>query len=158
VLQRISADLNALKIDAFQDESKLADEVTLRDFYENVSLLDEIHKDVVRTHPHLSFFLEPGSHLGRRQYTAIECILFVWSKYNKGVQYAQGMNEIVGILYFVLANDQNDEWSSAAEPDTYWLLHILLAEMQDVFVPDQFSALCLYFDSLYTRILKSNVR
>jgi Rab-GTPase-TBC domain len=106
----------------------------MNDFVENVLLLDEIRKDVVRTHPDLSFFLDPYQNVGKRRYAALERILFVWSKYNKGVRYVQGMNEIVGILYYVLANDLNDEWAIWAEADTYWLLNSLLGEMRDVFI------------------------
>ena len=46
------------------------------------------------------------------------------------------MNEIVGTLYYVLANDYNDLWACEAEADTYFLFNILMAEMRDVFVPD----------------------
>ena len=56
-----------------------------RHFLENATLLDEIRKDVVRTHPDLKFFLEPEDSLGIRRYAAIERILFVWAKLNKGV-------------------------------------------------------------------------
>lgn len=56
-----------------------------RNFLENASLLDEIRKDVERTHPDLQFFLEPRDHLGLRRYAAIERILFIWAKLNKGV-------------------------------------------------------------------------
>lgn len=56
-----------------------------RHFLENASLLDEIRKDVERTHPDLQFFLEPRDHFGLRRYAAIERILFVWAKLNKGV-------------------------------------------------------------------------
>jgi Rab-GTPase-TBC domain len=107
---------------------------SLHDFAESAQLLEEIRKDVIRTHPDLSFFLEPYQNLGRRRYAALERILFVWSKYNKGVRYVQGMNEIVGIIYYVLANDTNEEWSEWAEADTYWLFNALLVEMSDVFV------------------------
>lgn len=107
---------------------------SLKDFAESAYLLEEIRKDVIRTHPDLSFFLEPYQNLGRRRYAALERILFLWSKYNKGVRYVQGMNEIVGILYYVLANDPNSEWAEWAEADTYWLFHSLLVEMSDVFV------------------------
>jgi hypothetical protein len=48
-------------------------------------LLEEIRKDVVRTHPDLFFFLEPNNNLGLRRYAALERILFVWAKLNKGV-------------------------------------------------------------------------
>ena len=55
-------------------------------FFENASLLDEIRKDVVRTHPELHFFLEPENNLGQRRYAALERILFVWAKLNRGVR------------------------------------------------------------------------
>ena len=55
-------------------------------FHENLALLDEIRKDVVRTHPSFHFFLEPEDNLGQRRYAAIERILFVWAKLNKGVR------------------------------------------------------------------------
>jgi hypothetical protein len=54
-------------------------------FLEDAKLLEEIRKDVVRTHPDLFFFLEPQGNLGLRRYAAIERVLFVWSKLNKGV-------------------------------------------------------------------------
>lgn len=105
-------------------------------FFENASLLDEIRKDVVRTHPDLTFFLEPEDNLGQRRYAAVERVLFVWAKLNKGVRYVQGMNEIVATLYFVLANDSNEEWACEAEADTYFLFNTLMVEMRDIFVPD----------------------
>lgn len=54
---------------------------------ENLLLLDEIRKDVIRTHPDLRFFLEPKEDLGQKRYAALERILFVWAKLNKGVRY-----------------------------------------------------------------------
>jgi len=107
-----------------------------KNFLENATLLDEIRKDVVRTHPDLLFYLDTRDHLGLRRYAAIERVLFVWAKLNKGVRYVQGMNEIAGTLYFVLANDENEEWGSEAEADTYFLFNTLMVEMRDIFVPD----------------------
>jgi hypothetical protein len=46
------------------------------------------------------------------------------------------MNEIVGTIYFVLANDPNKDWSCEAEADTYFLFNTLMVEMRDIFVPD----------------------
>lgn len=107
-----------------------------KQYFENTKLLDEIRKDVVRTHPDLHFFLEPEDDLGQRRYAALERILFVWAKLNKGVRYVQGMNEIVGSIYFVLATDFNEEWACEAEADCYFLFNTLMVEMRDVFVPD----------------------
>jgi hypothetical protein len=55
------------------------------DLVEHAQMLEEIRKDVVRTHPDLFFFLEPQKNLGLRRYAALERILFVWAKLNKGV-------------------------------------------------------------------------
>lgn len=52
------------------------------------------------------------------------------------VRYVQGMNEIVGTIYYVLANDDNEVWACEAEADTYFLFHTLMTEMRDIFVPD----------------------
>jgi hypothetical protein len=46
------------------------------------------------------------------------------------------MNEIVGTLYYVLANDVNADWAQHAEADTYFLFNVLMMEMRDVYVPD----------------------
>ena len=46
------------------------------------------------------------------------------------------MNEIVGTMYFVLANDTNEEWAREAEADTYFLFNTLMVEVRDIFVPD----------------------
>jgi hypothetical protein len=46
------------------------------------------------------------------------------------------MNEIVGTLYYVLANDVNADWAQHAEADTYFLFNLLMTEMRDVYVPD----------------------
>lgn len=46
------------------------------------------------------------------------------------------MNEIVGTLYYVLANDYNEPWADHAEADTYILFNIIMSEIRDIFVAD----------------------
>lgn len=46
------------------------------------------------------------------------------------------MNEIVGTLYYVLANDFNEVWADHAEADTYILFNVIMSEMRDIFVAD----------------------
>jgi hypothetical protein len=46
------------------------------------------------------------------------------------------MNEIVGTLYYVLANDFNDEWADHAEADTYILFNVIMSETRDIYVSD----------------------
>lgn len=106
------------------------------DFVRSASLLDEIRKDVLRTHPDLAFYLSPVDNRGRRRYAALERILFVYATYNRGVRYVQGMNEIVATLYYVLAYEADEQWSMHAEADTYFLFEIVVGDMRDVFLPD----------------------
>jgi hypothetical protein len=40
----------------------------------------------------------------------VERILFVFSKLNSGQSYVQGMNEIIGPIYYTFATDPNVEW------------------------------------------------
>ena len=40
----------------------------------------------------------------------VERILFVYSKLNSGQGYVQGMNEIIGPIYYTFATDSNLEW------------------------------------------------
>ncbi len=40
----------------------------------------------------------------------VERILFVFSKLNSGQSYVQGMNEIIGPIYYTFATDPNIEW------------------------------------------------
>ena len=40
----------------------------------------------------------------------VERILFIYAKLNPGIAYVQGMNEIVGPIYYTFATDPNDEW------------------------------------------------
>lgn len=50
------------------------------------------------------------------------------------------MNELVGTLYYVLANDFNEAWADHAEADTYILFNIIMSEIRDIFVADMDAA------------------
>jgi len=118
-------------------------------FRKDAKLLSEIRKDVVRTNPHMRFYLEPSNNLGIRRHAALERILFIWAKLNDNL-YVQGMNEIVGTLYYVLAMEptrssgkkignkrqKHNFWADHAEADTYYLFHAMMTtmEVKDVFL------------------------
>lgn len=40
----------------------------------------------------------------------VERILFIYAKLNPGIAYVQGMNEIVGPIYYTFATDLNSQW------------------------------------------------
>jgi len=41
-------------------------------------------------------------------YQALRSILFMWAKLNPGIAYVQGMNEILGPIYYIFANDGDE--------------------------------------------------
>ncbi|KAI6653310.1 TBC1 domain family member 13-like [Oopsacas minuta] len=63
----------------------------------------------------------------------VERILFIYAKINKGLGYVQGMNEIIGPIYYVFGNDPNLEWRQHAEPDTFYCFTNLMSEIGDNF-------------------------
>lgn len=101
-----------------------------REHQSDRDLRREIHKDVIRTRPELQFFLEADG--ARRD--AMKRILFVYAKLNPGVRYVQGMNEVLGTLFYVFASDADELWSEHAEPDSFFCFTNLLAEMRDVYI------------------------
>jgi hypothetical protein len=107
-------------------------------WHEDAELRDEIQKDVVRTLPELAFFLEgtgpDGDNAGPLRYEAMKRVLFVYAKLNPGVRYVQGMNEVLGTVYFTLARDGDDAWAAHAEADAFFCFTSLMAELRDVYI------------------------
>ncbi|KAJ1133789.1 hypothetical protein NDU88_000264 [Pleurodeles waltl] len=64
----------------------------------------------------------------------VERILFIYAKLNPGIAYVQGMNEIVGPIYYTFATDPNKEWKEHAEADTFFCFTNLMAEIRDNFM------------------------
>ncbi|RWS07406.1 TBC1 domain family member 13-like protein, partial [Leptotrombidium deliense] len=60
-------------------------------------------------------------------------ILFVYAKLNPGQSYVQGMNEIIGPIYYVFANDNKIEWNVHCEADTFWCFTSLMSEIRDMY-------------------------
>lgn len=50
--------------------------------------------------------MEEGS---EAHWEVVQRILFLYAKLNPGLGYVQGMNEIIGPIYYVLASDPNVE-------------------------------------------------
>eukprot|EP00297_Palpitomonas_bilix_P006990 CAMPEP_0113905660 /NCGR_PEP_ID=MMETSP0780_2-20120614/24186_1 /TAXON_ID=652834 /ORGANISM="Palpitomonas bilix" /LENGTH=386 /DNA_ID=CAMNT_0000899915 /DNA_START=238 /DNA_END=1398 /DNA_ORIENTATION=+ /assembly_acc=CAM_ASM_000599 len=100
---------------------------------DDLLLLEQIDKDVRRTYPDMHFFAtdnEPGcipleAPLGQHA-LALRRILYVFAKFNKGLQYVQGMNEIVAPIYYVFFSDAPADWSEHAEADAFWCFSNLM--------------------------------
>ncbi|KAG0419131.1 hypothetical protein HPB47_004349 [Ixodes persulcatus] len=64
----------------------------------------------------------------------VERILFLYAKLNPGLGYVQGMNEIIGPIYYTFAADPNPEWKKHAEADCFFCFTSLMAEIRDFFL------------------------
>ncbi|KAM3911552.1 TBC1 domain family member 13 [Leptodactylus fuscus] len=64
----------------------------------------------------------------------VERILFIYAKLNPGIAYVQGMNEIVGPIYYTFATNPNGVWREHAEADTFFCFTNLMAEIRDNFI------------------------
>uniref|UniRef100_A0A3Q2EIV6 TBC1 domain family member 13 n=1 Tax=Cyprinodon variegatus TaxID=28743 RepID=A0A3Q2EIV6_CYPVA len=64
----------------------------------------------------------------------VERILFIYAKLNPGIAYVQGMNEIVGPIYYTFATDPSSQWKEHAEADTFFCFTNLMSENRDNFI------------------------
>jgi len=64
----------------------------------------------------------------------LERLLFVFAKLNPGQGYVQGMNEIIGPLYYTMASDPSLELREHAEADCFFCFTNLMSEIRDFFI------------------------
>eukprot|EP01041_Mallomonas_annulata_P005741 gene5741-11610_t len=131
LIRDITRDKNGRILSSMEDEEEMERENSSKahipnrdrdsDREDDLTLSEEIEKDVVRTYPEMSFFVENnGLH-----HRALQRILLLYAKLNTG-----GMNEIVGTLYYVLASDPDEQWRLHAEADTFFCF----TQLMDLFI------------------------
>ncbi len=64
----------------------------------------------------------------------VQRVLFLYAKLNPGQSYVQGMNEIVGPIYYVFATDPREEWRRYAEEDCFFCFTNLMSDIRDFFI------------------------
>merc|ERR1719300_1961084 len=64
----------------------------------------------------------------------VQRLLFLYAKLNPGQSYVQGMNEIIGPIYYVLAADSDLEWWQHAEADCFFCFTNLMSDIRDFFI------------------------
>ncbi|XVE84737.1 hypothetical protein DITRI_Ditri17bG0036900 [Diplodiscus trichospermus] len=101
-------------------------------FFQDSEIIEQIDRDVKRTHPDMHFF-SGDSQLAKSNQEALKNILIVFAKLNPGIRYVQGMNEILAPLFYVFRNDPDEEMAAAAEADTFFCFVELLSGFRDHF-------------------------
>ncbi|GER28786.1 Ypt/Rab-GAP domain of gyp1p superfamily protein [Striga asiatica] len=102
-------------------------------FFQESEVIEQIDRDVKRTHPDIPFF-SGDSTFARSNQEALRNILIIFAKLNPGIRYVQGMNEILAPLFYVFKNDSNEENAVSAEADTFFCFVELLSGFRDNFV------------------------
>jgi len=102
-------------------------------FFKDNETLEEIEKDVRRTFPHLHFFNNDTEQGNTEHYESLKRILFLYAKLNPGIKYVQGMNEILGPLYYIFASDPHQESSQHAECDAFFCFTNLMSDVMNNF-------------------------
>ncbi|KAL3506421.1 hypothetical protein ACH5RR_031803 [Cinchona calisaya] len=102
-------------------------------FFQDTEVIEQIDRDVKRTHPDMNFFSGDSSFAKSNQ-DSLRNILIVFAKLNPGIRYVQGMNEILAPLFYVFRNDHSEENSVSAEADTFFCFVELLSGFRDHFV------------------------
>ncbi|CAK9179794.1 unnamed protein product, partial [Ilex paraguariensis] len=101
-------------------------------FFQDTEIMEQIDRDVKRTHPDMHFF-SGDSPLANSNQEALKNILIIFAKLNPGIRYVQGMNEILAPLFYVFRNDSNEENAAFAEADTFFCFVELLSGFRDNF-------------------------
>ncbi|CAO2151964.1 unnamed protein product [Urochloa humidicola] len=94
-------------------------------YFQESEILEQIDRDVKRTHRDISFFSAKSNQESLRR------ILIIFSKLNPSIRYVQGMNEVLAPLFYVFKNDPDPSSSASAEGDTYFCFVELLSGFRD---------------------------
>lgn len=105
-------------------------------YFKDNTTLQQIDKDVMRTHPDSHFFASDGPGGGEGHRAALRRSLFVHAKLNPRISYVQGMNELLAPLYYCFRRAEDSTSGGdgpGAEADSFYCLLELLAELRDAF-------------------------
>lgn len=76
-------------------------------FFQDTETVEQIERDVKRTHPDMHFFSGDSAFAIKNQ-EALKRILLIFAKLNPGIRYVQGMNEVVSPLFYVFKTDPDE--------------------------------------------------
>nr|KAJ0220300.1 hypothetical protein LSAT_V11C200066180 [Lactuca sativa] len=101
-------------------------------FFQDSEIIEQIDRDVKRTHPDIPFF-SGDSASSKANQESLKNILIIFAKLNPGIRYVQGMNELLAPLFYVFRNDPNEDSLVNAEADTFFCFVELISGFRDNF-------------------------
>ncbi|KAG2565592.1 hypothetical protein PVAP13_7NG329000 [Panicum virgatum] len=101
-------------------------------YFQESEIIEQIDRDVKRTHPEMQFFNGDTSDSLSNQ-ESLKRILTIFAKLNPGIRYVQGMNEVLAPLFYVFKNDSDENHAASAEADAFFCFVELLSGFRDNF-------------------------
>ncbi|KAA8548395.1 hypothetical protein F0562_000079 [Nyssa sinensis] len=124
--------LSRLEITHGEHPLSLGETSIWNQFFQDTEIIEQIDRDVKRTHPDMNFF-SADAQFAKSNQEALKNILIVFAKLNPGIRYVQGMNEILAPLFYIFKNDPNEDYTAFAEADTFFCFVELLSGFRDHF-------------------------
>ena len=103
-------------------------------FYQDNKLLELIEKDMKRTYPEIPFFQQKSKNNKKETNCDIlKRLLFIYAKKYPEISYVQGLNLIIGNIFYVFSQDENPYFNLFSEEDTFYCFELLLNSFKDVY-------------------------
>ena len=103
-------------------------------FYQDNKILELIEKDMKRTYPEIPFFQQKSKNKKKEKNCDIlKRLLFIYAKKYPEISYVQGLNLIIGNIFYVFSQDENPYFNLFSEEDTFYCFELLLNSFKDVY-------------------------
>lgn len=103
-------------------------------FYQDNKILELIEKDMKRTYPEIPFFQQKSKNNKKETNCDIlKRLLFIYAKKYPEISYVQGLNLIIGNIFYVFSQDENPYFNLFSEEDTFYCFELLLNSFKDVY-------------------------
>ena len=140
------------------NKNKLYDDIIKKyDYYPNkiqeekdINLIAQINKDLPRTRFDCPFYAKEP-----KNYDTLRRILFFYAKEHQDINYVQGMNEIIAIIFYIFSKDDNPFYTkNYMESDSYYTFGKLMDEIKDIFKMENIEYSQLYIKEIIDEIKK----
>ena len=140
------------------NKNKLYEDIIKKyDYYPNkikeekdINLIAQINKDLPRTRFDCPFYAKEP-----KNYDTLRRILFFYAKEHQDINYVQGMNEIIAIIFYIFSKDDNPFYTkNYMESDSYYTFGKLMDEIKDIFKMENIEYSQLYIKEIIDEIKK----
>ena len=149
--------LNQWKEETINKNKLYEDIIKKYDYYPNkikeekdINLIAQINKDLPRTRFDCPFYSKEP-----KNYDTLRRILFFYAKEHQDINYVQGMNEIIAIIFYMFSKDDNPFYTkNYMESDSYYAFGKLMDEIKDIFKMENIEYSQLYIKEIIDEIKK----